>query len=511
MRQLQSLAQKLLLKLHHIEYVKEQLTQAIYLKSLPLLKDALTLTENSSLKSLKLYEEANTLYKSLQYNKKYNKKILNYITNIIRNNMCNIIKYYEKINSLLDIIILSNSIEELDELKEIKEIKITMKRCSSLYELKTNLRYAIEHCSPSNMIKLMTQRKLHCKLYGRGFLINESNAVEQILLMLKYNQVIMIPENIFDDDDDESTATGKVSDDINSINSFHEEEDPQLKKIKNINIDEIVFVGGSEFEDNPNNPSQGNIVKNKSRVKFNEDLINDNSKKSKTKSSSKLVPKKLTMYQIFQYIIAPKLNTNVANSTEDDDSFLPHFILEILIQMRNAENQKDLDEAIEKFVLLIPSEFHRKFYLRVFKWVLSFSSWLKEDDDEGIFEIEGENILNKAFNIESPPSNHFQSTLSPENPHRTNQLSKSFNNTNSLSKISRFVPKPTSSFAGSTSRFSDLNTAAKNKQLSKATVPFALRSSSTSVKIEDVKKKIRPSTADRVDQILSSSLKNYEK
>lgn len=381
----------------------------------------------------------------------------------MKNNMSNIIKYYEKINSLLNIIVLSNSVEELEELKEIKEIKVTLKRCSGLYQLKTNLRYAIEHCSPSNMIKLMNQRKLHCKLYGRGFLANESNAVEQIMLMLKYHQVVMLPENIFDEDDDDESIVNVV-DDLSSINSFAVEEDPQLKKIKNINIDEIVFVGGSEFDDSN---TQGNIIKNKSRVKFNEDVINHGEKDSKKtkKSSAKLVPKKLTMYQIFQYIIAPKNISNNSNPSDDDDSFLPHFVLELLIQMRNAENQKDLDESIEKFVLMIPSEFHRKFYLRVFKWILSFSSWLKEDDDESIFEMEGENILNTAFNTR--PSDSLSQSASQTRVNQTTKThSNTLNKTSSLSS-SKYIPKPTSSFAGTTSRFNALNTTAKNKQLSK--------------------------------------------
>lgn len=33
--------------------------------------------------------------------------------------------------------------------------------------------------------------------------------------------------------------------------------------------------------------------------------------------------------------------------------------------------------AIAEFVKLVPNEFHRKFYLRIYKWTIAFSTWNK--------------------------------------------------------------------------------------------------------------------------------------
>jgi hypothetical protein len=35
----------------------------------------------------------------------------------------------------------------------------------------------------------------------------------------------------------------------------------------------------------------------------------------------------------------------------------------------------DLEDSINEFVKLVPNEFHRKFYLRIYKWTIAFGTW----------------------------------------------------------------------------------------------------------------------------------------
>jgi hypothetical protein len=45
----------------------------------------------------------------------------------------------------------------------------------------------------------------------------------------------------------------------------------------------------------------------------------------------------------------------------------------------------ELEDAINDFIKLVPNEFHRKFYLRIYKWTIAFASWKKPHEElEGI-------------------------------------------------------------------------------------------------------------------------------
>lgn len=56
-----------------------------------------------------------------------------------------------------------------------------------------------------------------------------------------------------------------------------------------------------------------------------------------------------------------------------------------LYNMKNARNQYELEDAINDFIKLVPNEFHRKFYLRIYKWTIAFASWKKPHEElEGI-------------------------------------------------------------------------------------------------------------------------------
>lgn len=57
------------------------------------------------------------------------------------------------------------------------------------------------------------------------------------------------------------------------------------------------------------------------------------------------------------------------------DVFLPPFVRKPLDDMRGAQGDQEMALVIDSFVRLVPDEAKRRFYARIFKWVVAFATW----------------------------------------------------------------------------------------------------------------------------------------
>lgn len=93
----------------------------------------------------------------------------------------------------------------------------------------------------------------------------------------------------------------------------------------------------------------------------------------------------MNMHEIYQAIVAPAAARDAESDeskerTDDEAIYLPRFVREPLQRLRRASQATPPDaelarEAQAEFVALVPSDFARRFYVRVFKWSVAFATW----------------------------------------------------------------------------------------------------------------------------------------
>lgn len=77
----------------------------------------------------------------------------------------------------------------------------------------------------------------------------------------------------------------------------------------------------------------------------------------------------------------PLSSATEADSEASDLVYLPRFVRDPLLRMRNAPSQRELSLAMADFVKVVPAPEQRKFYLRAFKWTVAFAFWLRESEE----------------------------------------------------------------------------------------------------------------------------------
>lgn len=93
----------------------------------------------------------------------------------------------------------------------------------------------------------------------------------------------------------------------------------------------------------------------------------------------------MNMHEIYQAIVAPAAARDAESDeskgrADDEAIYLPRFVREPLQRLRRASQATPPDaelarEAQAEFVALVPSDFARRFYVRVFKWSVAFATW----------------------------------------------------------------------------------------------------------------------------------------
>jgi hypothetical protein len=104
----------------------------------------------------------------------------------------------------------------------------------------------------------------------------------------------------------------------------------------------------------------------------------------------------------------------------------------------------ELDDAVAEFVKLVPNEFHRKFYLRIYKWTIAFATWNQPNPELITIKKAIYPFSNSSMNGETSPSkaqmnNSFTSPV--KSPSQVSRLLVSF----PASLLPSFPPPPFSS------------------------------------------------------------------
>lgn len=342
---------------------------------------------------------------------------------------------------------------------------------------------------------MMIERHKMVKLYGDDFLGEEIAAIENMMNMLKFKQTLLDTD---------------ITDSIQSI--------VQLPMNS-----ESVVTRGKRTQSNES-------IKTTQSTKDKETL----EEKDYLQGSMNEL-KKLTMHEIFHYImhhcesplvlddfsISPETikfggsfeesNEEIQNNKNKSDDpeviYLPRFVREPLYRMRYSTSKRDLEEAITEFARLVPNEFHRHFYLRVFKWTIAFSYWTKpnqllEDIQKQLAPISEDDLL-KLSSLSLSKKNTDQSTPINKTSSQTIKVNETFQ---SPKKTIKFMTtssekKPDSSLMSSTQK-KTVTIASTNPQIGKSpdsklsktkiddlNIPFATRQAKSVVAAREFLKK----------------------
>jgi hypothetical protein len=197
-------------------------------------------------------------------------------------------------------------------------------------------------------IRLLIERQRNVKIFGEQFLAAEANGIDSMIGMLNFQQTLL-------------NAADSVAPAL-SMKALQESIQQLDATVDDDNLLQTSSSGGGQ---------------------------------------------RLTMHEIYKYVINSHGNIAPEDDYDPDGDFsqlsydliyLPKFVRDPLQKMRNAQGQSGkvfecrefflffvnsvflwlaLNRTIVDYVKLVPNEFHRKFYLRIFKWTIAFSSWNK--------------------------------------------------------------------------------------------------------------------------------------
>jgi hypothetical protein len=210
---------------------------------------------------------------------------------------------------------------------------------------------------------------------------------------------------------------------------------------------------------------------------------------------------------------------------EYSDVFLPPFVRKPLDDMRGVQCEAEMHAAIDSFVRLVPDEAKRKFYVRIFKWVVAFATWKyarvagnqKSGDGNSALEQLKRSMAQQslaATQLAAPRGTEVdQLSASKQTPVKTSVSSKmttpvSNMKTNS-SRLSS-APKATS-VSRSTTREENGGPAASTA----SAMPFSQRQSKSQVAVHEILKKGKKHNYSQfhtqTDRALAESIGDYNK
>jgi hypothetical protein len=419
---------QLMLEIMNEKYVINSLNDAITIRSLPLLSSAISLAKENNMLYLPEITYAKQIYQELSNHR----ILLSFLSDELSKclTMSTLMKKYD----ILSYLIKESMKYDLQGEKAIRDTTIRLEKIENLFNVRQSLRHALEICSPTKMIKSLKERNKLVRMFGDDFLADEVIAIDKMMNMLNFKQTLLTTNSkmtiasgasdIDDDGEAEESADDKGEDDTlpqdgdenegeenDAVSPIAEKKkDKERKKAKKTEKKSIEIETEETTDIEERRWNMHEIYHY---------VIHNN-------SNSSTISKEL--FQIIQYLTdsyndASKSSTaaghegnrrySFIHSLPEDKDFiyLPRFVRDPLGRMRLAKNPQgkgastslpfllycdcsffcllcayifsfiflsffiELDDAVAEFVKLVPNEFHRKFYLRIYKWTIAFATW----------------------------------------------------------------------------------------------------------------------------------------
>lgn len=329
-------AKQLILEVMHESFVDGELRQSCSVRSLPLIKEAISLAEENRMTYLPAYDMTKkTMEQMLR-----NREVLTILSDELAK--CNSVPLLIARTDVIRFLVMEATRRGLGGETTVRDALQRLQAIQRPYEQRQQLRHALEICAPAKLLRLLRARRREVKVFGEAFLQQESTAAENMLNMLRYQQTLL---GIEDSNDDTSNSSSK----------------------RQMNMHEIywVMICGRDPVDLPD---------------FETSILT---------------------------------SSNIHDDIGGEDIYLPRFVRDPLHRMKAATSNKERQAALTEFESLVPSVFQRKFYLRLFKWTVAFSTWRTEENPYEHL------ALDLAVDITISPSRASESpvkTLFPQSP-----------------------------------------------------------------------------------------------
>jgi len=365
-------AKELILQVMHENYVNDNLLQAIAIKSIPMIQEAIKLTKENDMLYVPAYQIALQELQCLQQQKLIVHLLTNELSKCI--NMPALLQRYDTLVYLVEEGLKRPELTT----EEVMLSAITrIQKVENLIRLRQELRVAVEICSPTKMKRLLLQRKGMVRMFGEQFLAEEANAIDKLLSMLNYKQTLLTPNTTA------NTANASELEEMKAV-MMHPMMDSQQ-------IHHLLLPTATTTATNAANWQQ----------------------------------QQLTMHEIFTLVLQKIVkkppsssSSQVAEKEEEEELiYLPKFVRDPLLSMRYAHTAEELQAAITSYIKVVPHEFHRRFYLRIFKWTIAFASW---NQTNAVFEEMKATILKNNAILEE--------LMKPQQQQQTMQAMKSTSN-----------------------------------------------------------------------------------
>jgi hypothetical protein len=355
--------QNVILEIMNEKYVISSLSDAIQIRSLPLLSSAVQLAKDNNMNYLKEVYEANQIIYELE-----NHRVL---LNMLQDELskCNTMSNFMKKYDIIQYLIMQSFQYDLHGEKIVIEASNRLQKIENLLKLRQSLRHALEICSPTKMIKTMKERAKYLRLFSENFLEEEALAIEKIMNMLRYKQTLLTPalqnyNSNSDVEQEENDDISLVDDDPVSLHSSAARSKSAEKAavaaaasaedLKRLNMHEIYHLvihnnphSNSSHSGSNNNNNEAIEGTDPSQDEKNGE--NSPSRHQKNNSNNDVFKTISTLSELSPQKIA---QVNLKHFPDDKDFiYLPRFVREPLTRMRVAKN--DQGRSVDFFFFLI--------------------------------------------------------------------------------------------------------------------------------------------------------------
>jgi hypothetical protein len=322
-RKCQVAAKELILEIIHETYVVNELTDAIRCRSIDLLIDALTLAEDSSMTFPVQYAEAKILLQELLHRR----TILDTLAGILEK--CTTIPILLDKADKIKMLCQAAADMGLGSSDSVSEALIRVQKIERLIRLRDRIRYAVEVCSPGEMLLAMKELQGLTKVFGKDLMAEEAKAVRGMMRMTHYeNSLIDLGEE----------------DDLSNMPSYYDSEDDE---------DDLAGVDNKTV----GRRQRGSVDEPRSvwgQEEYGADAVAD---EEVLAGDAALVAMQADEEQL------------------ETDTRLPPFVMQQLEKLGEAASREDLHAAVEHLKVLVPADKKRKEFVRVFRWVMTYATW----------------------------------------------------------------------------------------------------------------------------------------
>lgn len=191
----QSNAKTLILAMLNESYVTNQISEAIQINSMDLLKDAMKLAVESNMMYLPIVAEAERLLN----NSALLRAVLGSMSSVL--SRCVTVPKLLFRTDLLELLVMQATRLGLAGEPQTQDCVLRLHRIKNLIILRDRLRFALEVCSPGKMQSAITERAKLVRIYGAELCIEEVTAIQNMYRMLNF-QASVAPESFADGNDD---------------------------------------------------------------------------------------------------------------------------------------------------------------------------------------------------------------------------------------------------------------------------------------------------------------------